>query len=255
MRYLFIFLVAVAISTAPVSAAPDPKDVVKKCVERHGGEENFKEVRTVYAEMEICTYSEKVEAEATFKEYYRKPDKLRIEIIPKIDPPTKISWDGKQAWQLAKDTLEETDDPKIVERLQEGLKFLNLMLLTNLFEDGSKLEYVKYIEEAGIHVITRIDSEGKQLRIYINSDYLLVGADFYWSGTEDLLVVKFYEHQKKGNGLYLPTFTELYKKPAGKPKQELPSMTASLRVVKINALRNGNSFFTNLNEQARLKSR
>lgn len=256
IRYIWI-IVFVICQFSFVNASPeqyDPKAIVMECVKRHGGQDKFEEIRSIYAEMTVRTKSsEKSDIESTFKEYFRQPDKLRIEVYPMFDPPTKISWDGKQAWHLIKGQLEKTEEPKISERLQESLRLLRLLLLTSLFEEGSQLTYVTYFEQQAVHVISRTSAKGDKIRLYIGSNYILLGAEFYWTGTEDLFIVKFYNHEKREEFYLLPTYTELFKKEPGKEKRMV--MTVQINEVKINALRNGNSFFTNLNEQPQLKKK
>lgn len=230
------------------AAAEDARKILNKCIRNHGGKERFTEIRDIFAKMDVVTYAREGNIESLFYEYFRKPDKLRIEIHPLVEAPTKIGWDGKTAWHMVKDKLESTQDEKLIKRIRESIRFLKLMILTNLFEQGTVFRYERYIRKKkfGVHVISRIDKSKEEIKLYISaSSFVLLGAEFQWSGSENLFRITFSKH-KWINGLYLPIRAKLY---SGKQLV----MSVRLKLVKVNALRNGNSFFANLNEKANLQ--
>ena len=181
------------------SQSPDPESIVKKCIERHGGWKQFSEIHDIYAKMKVQSFSDQGMVESTFYEYYRKPDQLRIEIHPPMDPAVIIGWDGKTIWHLAQDNLEKTDKPEQVERIQESLRFVRLIILTNLLNKGSSLKYEAYRQKKnfGIHVISQMDEEGEKIWLYISDkSYTLLGAEFYLRGSKNVFEVIFTKHQE-----------------------------------------------------------
>jgi hypothetical protein len=228
---------------------PQAEEIVKKCIEKHGGWDKLEKVTDIYAKMRVRTFSDKGDIESDFYEYFRKPDKLRIKVVPDIEPPTEISWDGNLAYQLFKDETKASEDEKIKNRLQESLRFLKLMLLTTLFEPGSCLNYEGHIPKKnfGIHIISYTSVKKEKIDLYIHdNNYTLLGAEFVWTGTDMTFRIMFSKHEWFECGLFLPTLTELY-------KEEQLAMKAELISVKLNSLRNGNSFFSNLKENSRIK--
>ena len=100
----------------------------------------------------------------------------------------------------------------------------------------------------GIHVISQTESErqGDKIWLYISDkEYKLLGAQFYSRSDKSSFEVIFTEHQQIG-GMYLPRHTKLYRK-----KKLI--MEVKLSWVRTNAIQNGNSFFSNLNEKAKLQ--
>lgn len=226
----------------------DPDFILKECIKNHGGEEKFSKIQDVYAKMDARTITDKGDIESVFYEYYRKPDKLRIEIHPLVDPPTKIGWDGQNAWQMSKDKLEQSQDQKLVDRLQESLKFVRLMMLTSLLEKGSALAYENYIPKStsGIHVISQTAVHNEKIKLFIrDKDFVLLGAEFYWDSATTLLRLTFAQHRWY-DGLYLPLVTKVY-------KENQLVMEVKLKTAQVNAIKNGNSFFKELTEKAQIK--
>ena len=178
----FIGIIMIIFSSSSLFATPNPEKILKQCIKKHGGWENFTKIRDFYAKMDVHTYSQKGDIESIFYEYFRKPDKLRIEIHPLLEPPTKISWDGKTAWHMIKDKLKETKDRKIIERLQESLRFLRLMVLTNLFEKGVEFYYERHIQKKsyGIHVILRTNPKKEKIRLYISDKNFVPLFTIFW---------------------------------------------------------------------------
>jgi outer membrane lipoprotein-sorting protein len=254
MKILRVCLLVIVVLTASLTAeqkeppVKDPAFILNECIKQQGGADKFNQIQDIYAKMDVRTVSQDGDIESIFYEYFRKPDKLRIEIHPLVDPPTKISWDGKDAWQMAKNQLEKAQDEKLGERLQESLRFLRLMMLTNLLEKGSELMYERYIPKTafGIHVISQVDSRKEKVKLFISdNNYTLLGAEFYWDNATTLLRVMFANH-KWIEGLLLPVNTKVY-------KENQLVMDVKLKTLQVNALKNGNTFFQNLNETAQLK--
>ncbi len=227
---------------------PSAKAIVNKCIQRHGGGSRFNSIRDFYVKMDIKTFSEQGDIESLVHQYYRSPDKLRAEIHPLVDPPTKISWDGKNSWQLVKDKQEKSEDEKQIARIQESLKFIKLMILTNLLEKGSKLKYVREVTPKGksysFHVIMQANSKNEKIELYIKNDYTLLGAQFYWEGGKGLFKV-FFDEQREFDGLYLPKYIRLY-------RENEMILKASLRLARFNALKNGDGFFSDLSEKPKM---
>lgn len=245
---LILAMMICCLAVAQQAPAKDPESILKECIKQQGGADKFNQIQDIYAKMDVRTVSQEGDIESIFYEYYRKPDKLRIEIHPLVDPPTKIGWDGKSAWQMVKDKLEKSEDQKLIDRLQESMRFLRLMVLTNLLEKGGELVYERHIQKTnfGIHVISQVDSRKEKIKLFIaDSNYALLGAEFYWDNATTLLRVMFSNH-KWLEGLYLPGITKIY-------KENQLVMEVKLKTVQVNALKNGNTFFQDLNEKAQIK--
>jgi outer membrane lipoprotein-sorting protein len=250
MKNLFAIMMAFFIPLLLIAEPKryNPKEVAQRCIQRHGGWDAFSGIKDLYAKLDITAKSKKGEVESIFHEYFREPNKLRIEIEPLIDPPTKIAWNGEKAFHYHDGKQEETKEEKVIERLQESLRLVNLMILTNLFKDDTNLSYVGFVDKGkkSIHVVAQKNKKGERIRLYISaSDYLLVGADFSLKGESDLFRVIFKRHVK-ANNLVLPMVSEVYR---GSEKK--PFMKARLRDFRLNRLANGNSFFRELGEKAR----
>ncbi len=221
--------------------------IVKRCILRHGGKK-FTKVRDFYAKMDIVAISDQGEIESLVHQYVRFPGKLRAEIHPLVDPPTTISWDGKNSWQLVKDKLRASND-KQKQQLQDSFRFLKLMVLTNLLEEGSKVRYIKRVKPKskgyGFYVVEQTDASNEKIKLFIqDKDFTLLGAEFYWPGAQSLLKV-FFDEPTSFGGLYLPRYTRLY-------KGNKLVLKVTLRLARFNKLANGDSFFTNLFEKAKL---
>lgn len=230
------------------NASQNPDEILKQCIQKHGGAEKFTQIQDICAKMDVRSISDKGDIESVFYEYFRKPDKLRIEIHPLLDPPTKLGWDGLDAWHFSKEKLEKSDDTKLKSRLQESLKFIKLMVLTNLFEKGNQLTYERHIAKSnfGIHVISQINDKNEKVKLYIHdTEFVLLGAEFYWDAAAVLLRVMFAQH-KWFDGIYLPVATKVY-------KESQLVMEVKLKTVQVNSLQNGNKFFSDLKEKAQLK--
>lgn len=226
----------------------DPSIIIKKCIARHGGFEKFSNVKDIYAKMRVYTYPEGGRTESTFKEYYRKPDKIRIEIEPGGQPPAKMGWDGENVRHLVKGKLQITDSPKRVNQIQESLRFIKLMILTNLLEKGSVLKYEKYWKSKKIHIISQRDKKAEKIWLFISAkSYVLLGAQFYFRNNKAPFKVIFSTHRWYGK-MYLPRRTKLY-------KRNKLIMQAMLSKVMTNKIKNGNSFFRNLKEKVKFKKK
>jgi outer membrane lipoprotein-sorting protein len=249
---IFLFALAFVPAMPPPNAEiPDPELILKECIKNHGGWKNFTAVKDMYAKMVVFTFPNEGKVQSTFRAYYRKPDKLRIEIDPpKPEPSVIIGWDGKYFWQLAQGQLEKTDKQEQIERIQEGLRFIKLMILTNLLQEGSVLKYEGYKKgkATDFHIISQSDPQGEKVSLYISTSFTLLGAEFYLKSTETLLKVflSYAEEDKKEGELYLPKEAKLY-------KEKKMVMEVTLTLVKINSLQNGNSFFSDLTEKVNLK--
>ncbi len=251
MKYIMpiiIVLYCVCIAAQPTT---DPTFIAKKCIEQHGGWDKFAEIRDIYAKMDVISYSDDGKFAVTLHEYFRKPDKLRVEMYSDAEPPVIMGWDGATVYQLTKEgKIEQSQEPEQVERIQESLRFIRMLILTNLLAEDSKLEYVKYQkkEEFGIHILAQVPKDGgDKILIFISdTSYTLLGAQFAMrdsKGAKNSFKVMFKQHEWY-KGMYLPMQTELY-------HQSKLVMEASLRLAKTNSLENGNTFFTNLLEESK----
>ena len=94
MQRIVTLLTALILVGVLISAQADSKEraIIKECIERHGGWKKFSSIRDIYAKMKVRTISKEGDVESTFHEYFRKPDKLRIEIYPPMEPPAIIGW-------------------------------------------------------------------------------------------------------------------------------------------------------------------
>lgn len=229
---------------------PSPEEILKKCIKRHGGESNFNKIKNIYVKMDVHSKNEKADVESLIEQYFRFPNKLRAEIRSMMNPATKVGWDGNEAWQLTKDKLERTKDERQRENLKESLRFVKLIMLTNLLEKNSKLKYSKYVKQgSGVHVIDQTSSDGENIKIYIKAkDYSLLGGEFSWQGNETIFKVFLAKQNMWVDGVCFPAEARIYR---GKEKV----LDAKVRSIKINQLQNGNSFFSDLKQKPRMKKR
>lgn len=250
MKLLCLIMMIFGLSLLAQPTLTDPVQIVKKCIEQHGGAAKFQEIRDIYAKMDVISYGDGNEIAVTLHEYYRKPDKIRVEMYSDVDPPSIMGWDGQFVRQLLpKDnTIEKTQDQEQIDRIQESIRFIRAMILTNLLAEDSKLEYIKYQpkEGFGIHILSQIPKDGQNEKILLlisDKSYTLLGAQFFLKGNKDAFMVKFKDHQWYKE-MYLPMQVEMF-------QQNKKVMDANLRLAKTNSLENGNSFFVDLLEKAR----
>ena len=228
-----------------------PREILQRCIKRHGGQQNFQKIKNIYVKMDVHSKNEKADVESLIEQYFRFPNKLRAEISSMMNPPTKVSWNGDEAWQLTKDKLEKTTDPRQRDNLKESLRFVNLIMLTNLLEEGSSLKYEKHVKRKsyGIHVILQQDDKGEKIKIYVkDSDYSLFGGEFSWQGNNTIFKVFLDQQNYWVDGICFPREARIYR---GNEKV----LDAKVRQIKINHLINGNSFFSDLKEKPRMKRR
>ncbi len=230
----------------------DPQNIIKQCIEQHGGWKKFYDIRDIYAKMDMVYYADDGKFEVTMHEYYRKPNKLRVEMYSDVNPPVIMGWDGEIVRQLNKDNkLEVTQEQDAIDRIQESLRFIRMMVLTNLLADDSILGYVKYQkkDEFGVHIISQTpkDGQGEKILLFISDKtYTLLGAQFALKNNKngrDTFMVKFKQHEWYKD-MYLPTQTDMY-------YQNKLIMEVQLRLARTNSLENGNAFFSNLLEKAK----
>ncbi|WP_372370017.1 hypothetical protein [Candidatus Uabimicrobium sp. HlEnr_7] len=228
-----------------------PREIIQRCIKRHGGQQNFDKIKNLYVKMDVHSKNEKADVESLIEQYFRFPNKLRAEISSMMNPPTKVSWNGKEAWQLTKNKLEKTKDPRQRDNLKESLRFVKLIMLTNLLEKDSTLKYEKHVKRKtyGIHVVSQTNKQGEDIKIYIkDSDYSLFGGEFSWQGNNTIFKVFLDKQNYWVDGICFPREARIYR---GNEKV----LDAKVRQIKINHLKNGNSFFTNLKEKPKMKKR
>ena len=225
----------------------DSQQIVQKCIKAHGGQAKFQNIQDIYAKLLVKSHTKDGIFESRLYEYFRKPDKLRIDINPKTGGNrTSIGWNGTSVYRLIKNRVEKSNDEKLVNQIQESLRFIRLMILTNLLRD-STLKYEKFIAKKNVHIISQTDSHGEKIWLWISGkNYVLLGARFYFRGSKTPFIVMFVKHRKFG-GLLLPRYTKLYRKNS-------LVMEAWLSLAKSNVLKNRNDFFSDLKQKAKLKS-
>lgn len=251
MKNYLVFALCSLLVISISAAEQTPREIMERCVKRHGGKKNFKKIKNIYIKMDVRSKTEKSDVESLVKQYFRFPNKLRAEINSMLNPPTKVGWDGKDAWQLTKDKLEKTSDIRQKENLKESLRFIKLIMLTSLLDQKSKLKYEKYIKRPsyGIHVISQTNEDDEELKIYVkDSDYSLYGGEFHWKKDNSIFKVFLAKQNLWVDGVCFPREARIYR---GKEKV----LDTKVRVVKINAIKNGNSFFSNLKEKVKMKKK
>ena len=245
------FLAVLFVCTVTIYGTNTPQQIIEKCIARHGGQQNFQKIKNLYVKMDMHSKSEKADIESLSEQYFRFPNKIRTEINPLVNPPTKISWDGKDAWQLVKNNLSKIQDVGQRQDLKESLRFVKLIVLTSLLEKESKLEYDKHVKRKayGIHVILQTNRDGEKIKIYIRDDnYELFGGEFSWQGDNTIFKVFLDQQNYWVEGVCFPRKARIY-------RNNEKVLDVKVRQVKINRLKNGNSFFSDLKEKPRMKRR
>lgn len=253
MKYLsyilvFLFLVQVCMVQAE---APNPTNIIKKCIAAHGGEKNFNDIHDIYAKLLLKSYSKDGIFENTLYEYYRLPHFIRMDILPPQGAGISISWDGNSMYQYANNQQQKSDKKEDVDQMQESLRFMKLLILTNLLKSDSKLKYEQYQAKKNIHVISQTDAQGEKVWLLIDGKtFRLCGAKFFLAGEEEgnkkaAYNVLFVEHHQFAQ-LVLPREARLYR------GSELV-MEAKISLAKTNIIENGNDFFSNLSQKPLLK--
>ena len=238
-RNIFIcILILLAIQTN--ASNPDPKSIIEKCIERHGGIDKFKNINDIYAKLLLKTYTKDGVFENRLYEYFRKPDKLRIELDPVKGggEAISISWDGTYVYKLVKGKIKKSQKRKEVLQIKESLRFMKLMILTNLLKK-SKIKYERFLKKKKVHNISLTDNEGKKIWLWISGkNFALLGARFYIGEEKIPFIIMFIKYHKFG-GITLPRYTKIY-------KNKKLITEAWLSLAKINVLKNRNNFFSNL---------
>ncbi|NUM36661.1 MAG: hypothetical protein HUU50_19135 [Candidatus Brocadiae bacterium] len=244
--FIGLFAIFFLLSNVIYSQEMDAHTVMQNCIQSHGGAKKFHEIQDIYAKLLVKSYTKDGVFENRLHEYFRQPDKLRIEMEPENGSSTILSWDGKDAYRFVKDKAEKSDDPKLADHIQESLRFIRLMVLTNLIKD-SNLKYEKYLKDKNVHIISQTDAKGEKIWLWISGkDFRLQGAKFHYLGDQKAFNIMFIQHHEF-EGMILPRHTKLYR------ENELV-MEAWLSLARTNALENKDDFFSDLMQKARLKS-
>ena len=169
-----------------------------------------------------------------------------MDIAPNAGESVSISWDGESMHRYANNEQEKSQDKEDIEQMQESLRFMKLLILTNLLEKGSTVKYEQYQAKKNIHVISQTDEKGEKVWLLIAGDtYLLAGARFTIANDTTPYNVIFVQHHKFSQ-LVLPREARLFK---GK---EL-ILEAKINLAKTNIIENKNNFFTDLTQKPILK--
>lgn len=225
----------------------DAKKIIENCIQSHGGAKKFQEISDIYAKLRIQSTTKDGVFESSLHEYFRKPDKIRMEIEPANDnsSQTIISWDGQNVYRKVKDKLEKSEDPKMIEQIQESIRFIRLMILTNLSKEGT-IQYEKYLADKNVHIISETDPAGEKIWLWISGkNYVLLGAKFNFKGDKIPVNVIFVKHHSF-DGMLLPQHTKMF-------RENSLIMEAWLSLARTNVLENRDEFFSDLTQKARLK--
>jgi hypothetical protein len=159
--------------------ALDVKTLISKIIEAYGGKETIESIENVYAKGKINALMRKDKGE--YYIYFKRDRKLRSEILYSRSPEIRIL-NGSRGWRgTGKGPLPEVSNNRyLAMAFQHKRLDLPYGLLTNAYK--IKQAGSGFINGKNVSVLELTDSEGPQMKIYIDSEnFHIVKVSGYFS--------------------------------------------------------------------------
>jgi outer membrane lipoprotein-sorting protein len=197
-RFLYPFAILLLVSLwVGLSLAQEPDDILKKHVDALGGEEDIRNVETLFGRGKISMAG----IEGRMEAWWSKPDKVRQEFYFPVFGPLIVS-DGETFW--VKDRSGEA------RKLGEGkwMELLDELFLENhehLFSENRKEMGKAVVETSGdqpAHLIMDIVSqEGRLKRLFIDDSSYLID-EYHLITSQDSVAVRLSDYRDVGGVMF-----------------------------------------------------
>ncbi len=164
---LMIILPVYSFASQEEKHALDVKALLTKIIHAYGGKETIESITTVYAKGKINALMRKNKGE--YFMYFKRDRKLRSEILYSRSPEIRIL-NGSRGWRgTGKDPLPEVGSNRY---LAMAFQYKRLDLPYGLLKNAYKIKQAGpvLINGKNIRVLELTDSEGPQMKIYIDPE-------------------------------------------------------------------------------------
>ncbi len=209
MRKRF-FLILVVLLSISVLYSITLEEVLQKNYEARGGLEKLKSIKTLYIEGKMINTQQNLEM--PMKMWFKKPDKIRIE-VEIMGKKIVQAYDGEKAWWIVpflgpEPKLMPEEQAKNVKEQKDSLS-----PLVNYKERGIKIELLGKDDFEGTEVykLKLIYKSGKVVYYYLDAEtgIELKAESFVSRGGEERKDETVFSDYKKIDGIYFPCTMEM----------------------------------------------
>ncbi len=162
-------------TSKPAEVTKEPGEIVRASIAAYGGEERIRSVAELVLKSRIILYGERKEkAKGRSTEYYRFPDKVRVEFVFDNERLTQL-YDGLEAWTTSGGNWSKAPD-YLAEGLRRSLKNFPTTILLTALEERTILSAAGPDTANGgkDYVLDLTDGEGDRSRLWFDSRSILM---------------------------------------------------------------------------------